>query len=175
MPLAFEFGAVEHGGHFVKLRALFPVNLEPEYSRDVSDRFFLGDEVGVGHEQDVGERAAEVRPVDIGALFLGKVNVLALWAEYLDSGVPEVLRHADRQDLLSAAQNPGAHPEYSVEELLPHHGESLGGLEEPAVDEPVKVDRLLVHVQEPDELAFGFRGRRRRGSPGRGPCLARRL
>lgn len=73
------------------LGPLFLVDFEPVDPGHVDIGFFLGDQIGISLQENMRERAPEVRPVHVRALFLGYVDVLAFGAVDFDPGVPEVL------------------------------------------------------------------------------------
>ena len=92
-------------GHFevvllvlVVLGPLLLEDLEPEDSWHVNVWSVLWNQVWVGLQENVWETASEVGSVDVSASLLRHVDVLALRAVALDSGVLEVLAHTDWED-----------------------------------------------------------------------------
>ena len=97
----------------------------------------------------MGEGAAEVGAVDVVALFLGDVDLLAAGAVYLNPRCADLLAHADGQGWLAIAEHSGTDPEGCFAELFPHDSEALGCDDVPGVDETVDVGGLLVDGQIP--------------------------
>lgn len=85
------------------LRALPAVDLETVDLWDVSCLDCLRDEVGVDHQEDVGEGAPEVSAIDVVALLLGHVDFLASRAVDLHSGCADFFAHTNRQGVLALA------------------------------------------------------------------------
>ena len=127
------------------LRALSAVDLEAVHFGHVLRLWRLGHHVGIDHQQDMREGAAEVGPVDVVALLLRHVHFLAPWAEDFDAGGADFLAHADGQRVLPFAQHSGTHAECALLVLVSHDGQSLGGNYVSCVDEAVDVGGFLIN------------------------------
>lgn len=75
----------------------------------------------------MGKRGSKVAPIDIPALPLGCVNILASWAEHLDPRFPKLVRHPHGEDELALAENSRARSEGSLKMPLSHLLQSLLG------------------------------------------------
>ena len=122
--------------------------LEAEDSGDKLLTREVGLEVGVGHEEEVGERGAEVSPVCIGALLLGGVDILAARAVHFHSGNLGVLTDGDRQHMLFLAHDSRASAEATRQVALPHDGKSLGSVDVAGVEQSVELSGVLVDLEE---------------------------
>ncbi len=78
------------------LGALPTIDLEAVYLGHVGGRGGLGEEIGVDHHEYIGEGAAEVGAVDVVALLLRHIDLLAARTEYLHPGSSDLLAHSNR-------------------------------------------------------------------------------
>jgi hypothetical protein len=74
----------------------------------------------INHHKYAREGAAKVGSVDVWALLLGDVDLLAAGTEDLHSAGTQFFAHAYREDVLSLAEDSGAGSEASLHELLLH-------------------------------------------------------
>lgn len=78
------------------------------------------------------------------AFLLGHVDLLAARAIDFDSGSADFLAHTDGQSVLALAQHPRTHSESSLQVLVPHDRQPLGGHDVPGVDEAIDVGGFLI-------------------------------
>lgn len=126
------------------LRTLPAIDLKSIDLGNISSGRGLGKEVRVYHQQNIGKRASEVCAVDIVALLLGHVDLLAPRAEDLHPRCSNFLAHTNRQGVLPLAQHPRTHPESTLYVLVPHYRETLRGNYISRMDESVDIGGLLV-------------------------------
>ena len=96
----------------------------------------------------MGEARAEVGSVYIELLLARNVHVLATGTVDLHARCRQVLRHTNRKDILSLAEDARAVSKLAQYILLLHHGESPWRENEPSVDEPIKVHGRLIDFEE---------------------------
>ena len=85
-------------------------------------------------QENVGEASAEVCSVNVELLLARNVHVLAAGTVDLHTRCGQVLRHTNRQDVLSLAEDARAVSKLAQNILLLHHGESSRRQYEPCVD-----------------------------------------
>lgn len=148
MHEVFEFPFV-----FLELRLVGFKNLRSALSVDVKTKdlglvevHFRGKDDGlrICLNENVWERSPKVGPVNIDISLLGKVYFFAFGAKNFHSACPEVIAHANWQDLLPITECPWAVAERAIQVLLVHLGESGRAHHEPCVDQSVKVRCQLV-------------------------------
>lgn len=129
------------------LRSLPPIDLKAIDFGHVFRFNSFWHELRIHDKQNVGEGAAEVGPIDIVTLLLGYVDFLATRTVDFDSGGPDLFAHADREGVLTFAEDSWANPEGALLVLISHYRQTFWGDYVSRMDEPIDVCGLLIDGQ----------------------------
>ena len=141
-------------GHVALLLGCVRLYLEPKYSGDELRAREVGLEIGVGHQQEVGEGGAEISSICVCALLFWRVYVLAPWTVYLHPSYLHVLAYGYWQHVLLLAHHSWATTEAPTQVTLPHDGQPLRGVDVPRVQQTVKLGCMLVDLEKTRVVHF---------------------
>ena len=99
-------------------------------------------------EEDMREARAEIGPVNVYLALARNVYILTPGAVDLDTRGGEFLADADRQYVVSLAEDPRAVGEGGEHIFLLHHGEAPWRNDEPCMDETIQVHGGLIDLEE---------------------------